>query len=222
MKLRKSILLPILALLAVVAVGFILTRSTGDDVEETDQTQVYIQDPNPENSAPPRDIADTTPTAPEPVVDEKKVEAPVNDGKVLGETEKPRVSVTPQPKPAPAPTTYTVRYSPVGIEVTVPISWKVRTEQNNRGNVIYFYNQTSTFGTIEVIIGYESLQQFENELRADSRVTSVTWTNFNGHTALMYYTAEKPGVHYALYINGKLYILNGNSVIDRFNYIRFF
>jgi hypothetical protein len=222
MKLNRSILLPILVLLAVVALGYGLTRSNDDEEPKEDQTQVYIQDVNPQNSPPPRDVVEA------PVKEEVKptvggATTPTDPGKVLGQVdEKPRTGTSAPAPRTPAPVPNTVRYSSIGLEVAMPTSWQVRTEQTNRGNLIVFYSPSAVFGTIEVATGYQSLQQFENELRADYRVSSVSWTNFNGHSALMYYTSETPGVHYALYINGRLYVINGNTLIDSFSRLRFF
>lgn len=224
MKLNKSILWPILALLVVVAIAFALTRSTNDEPEETDQTQVFIQDPNPDASPrDPRDIADETPAEPEPSVGGSNTEAPSNDGKVLGETEdKPRTPASPPVPRTPEPTTNTVRYSSVGLEVTMPNTWQVKTEQNNRGNVIVFYSQNSIFGSIEVATGYQSLQQYQNELSADYSVTSLKTAILSGHTALVYTKSGSNNLYYAIYVNGRLYILTGNPLLDRFNSIRFF
>ena len=234
---KKSVLFPVLLLIVLIIIGFALTKSDDDSAETGNRDQDVVVEQSPDQSPPSRDIVDNGSVAGNNTGNGSGQSSNETDpGKVLG-TQNPPTTTTPprsgetvakpaapvvSPKPV-APTTQKVRYAPLGFELSVPNAWKHRAEQSGGSNIIVFYEADSVHGTIQVLgTAYTSLAQLETELRANSMISGISQSEFNGMPALMYYNSSTQGMHTAVLVNGRVYIFNGMSLSKYLGRIMFF
>jgi hypothetical protein len=133
------------------------------------------------------------------------------------------------PKPAvvtaSAPVTSGTYYAPsVGLQFTVPNSWRVTTETVNEDNILFYgSNGTTLNGLIEILVDADqSYNSLMLQLSADSSVSNIHEYMINGEPVASYQSLKYGNQNIAVVVGNTIYYFHGGvTAPEIMNSVRF-